>query len=69
MTAHVDEDNDSACDACGRTIEDADEGGNPEDNNPDVNVCAYCGKEHTGVFGGITKFVHNLLYKLGGKKK
>ncbi len=69
MTAHVDEDNDGICDTCGRTIEDADEGGNPEDNNPDVNVCAYCGKEHTGVFGGITKFVHNLLYKLSGKKK
>ena len=69
MAAHVDEDGDGTCDACGSVIEDAGEDENPGNEKPDANVCAYCGKEHTGFFGGITKLIHNLLYKLGGKKK
>ena len=73
LAAHVDEDGNGKCDVCGGSIEktenDEETGNDSNTDTENTNVCAYCGEEHTGFFGGITKFFHNLLYKLGGKKE
>ena len=67
---HVDEDEDGVCDVCGKKIE-PDEPTDPTDVEPEPvneNLCPYCGEEHTGFFGGITRGFHNLLFNLFGSK-
>lgn len=29
-----------------------------------TDICKYCGKTHEGIFGGITRVIHNLFYSL-----
>ena len=54
---HVDRNRDGVCDrGCGtRTSE-------PEKPDAGQDLCKYCGKSHTGFFGAIIRFFHNILY-------
>ncbi|MBQ7639327.1 MAG: hypothetical protein IJS90_10545 [Clostridia bacterium] len=61
---HKDADGDGLCDyGCGTEINITDPGNGGNDNpGGNANVCKYCGQVHTGVFGGLISFFHNLLY-------
>ena len=47
-TAHKDLNNDGRCDVCSKTLSG--------------DVCKYCGKTHTGAFGGLVRFFHSIAY-------
>ena len=47
-TNHTDANGDGACDNCGAEM-------------GKENVCKYCGEVHTGFFGKIVQFFHNLI--------
>ncbi len=55
-TAHVDANGDNRCDNCNKDLSQP----QPEPQN----LCKYCHKEHTGFFGKIVQFFHNILYSL-----
>ena len=55
-TAHVDANGDNRCDNCNKDLSEP----QPEPQN----LCKYCHKEHTGFFGKIVQFFHNILYSL-----
>lgn len=50
LAPHTDADGNGFCDGCGSEMP------KPAD------LCKYCGKTHTGFFGKITAFFHNILY-------
>ena len=51
---HVDNNEDGKCDRCGTQM-----GSVPMSTG---GSCKYCGKDHTGFFGGIIQLFHNILY-------
>ncbi len=55
-TGHHDNNGDGYCDDCGKNLRPA--GGEEEQQN----VCRWCGKVHTGFFGRIVQFFHNIAY-------
>ena len=55
---HIDQDDDGGCDRCGFRLRPEE----PAPVEPIGPVCKYCGSVHTGVFGGIIQFFHNILY-------
>ena len=62
-TGHTDANNDGVCDTCNEQTDDG--------SNSVMNKCKWCGKVHTGFFGKLIEFFHNILYffaHLFGKK-
>lgn len=53
---HLDPDGDGECDVCGADLKP----GSPDE--PQGEVCKYCGKAHTGFFGKIIQLFHSILY-------
>ncbi len=55
-TGHADPDGDGICNACGAVVNNG--GGSSSGSGK----CKWCGQRHTGFFGSIVAFFHNILY-------
>lgn len=60
---HANADSNGNCTRCGTHIKDV----TPSNPQPS-NTCKYCGQVHTGFFGKIIAFFHNILAAIFGKK-